>query len=254
MLRPAVDFSSEVCRPFELPGDDHGVLLIHGFTGSAAHMRLIGDALHGQGFTVVGINLPGHGVSMEAMAQTGWKDWLGAVRTHVAAMQERFAHVSVAGLSMGGVLALMTAQASNVTAVATISAPMAVRNPFIGLAGLLAPLKPRMMWGCDEDRLRKLDQRYDCGYPGFPTRCAADLNLLIRRARQDLHAVTCPLLAVQSHGDEVIAPDSAEVIMAGISSRKKGVLWLEDAPHVCTITSEYPRIAEAMGRLFREAE
>lgn len=252
--RPVVDFTRPECQPFDLPGDEHGVLLIHGFTGSAGHMRLVGERLNAQGFSVVGINLPGHAVSMDAMAETGWQDWLAAVRTAVADMKKRFRHVSVAGLSMGGVLALLAAEETELTAVATISAPMAVRSRFIGLAGVLAPLKPRLMWGASEERLQQLDQRYDCGYPGFPTRCAADLNRLINMARRDLHAVTCPLLAVQSKADEVISADSAQVILTGVSSSRKGALWLEGVPHVCTISKEYPRVAEAIGRLLREAE
>lgn len=54
-----------------LEGGEHGVLLLHGFTGSAAHMRPLGERLHSQGFTVMGINLPGHAQSMEAMGKTG---------------------------------------------------------------------------------------------------------------------------------------------------------------------------------------
>ena len=44
--RPERDFSDAVCQPFHLKGDDHGVLLLHGFTGSAAHMRPLGELLH----------------------------------------------------------------------------------------------------------------------------------------------------------------------------------------------------------------
>ena len=68
--RPVVDFSSPVCQPFFLEGGSHAVLLIHGFTGSAGHMRPLGEALHAQGFTVQGINLPGHATSMEDMGRT----------------------------------------------------------------------------------------------------------------------------------------------------------------------------------------
>ena len=73
-------------------------------------------------------------------------------------------------------------------------------------------------------------------------------------ARGNLHAITCPILVVQSHGDKTISPDSADVILAGVSSRRKGVLWLDDVPHVCTISTEHQRIAEDIGRLFRESE
>ena len=107
--RPVVDFSSPVCQPFFLEGGSHAVLLIHGFTGSAGHMRPLGEALHAQGFTVQGINLPGHATSMEDMGRTQWQDWLQAAKEACVALKDRYEHVSVAGLSMGGVLTLLLA-------------------------------------------------------------------------------------------------------------------------------------------------
>ena len=248
------DFTAPECQPFLLEGGDHGVLLIHGFTGSAGHMRLIGEGLHAQGFTVKGINLPGHATSMEDMGRTGWQDWLNAARSAAAEMKEKYAHVSVAGLSMGGVLTLLLAEEMELTACAPISAPMAVQNKLMPFAKLAAPFIPMTWWGDDPERPSVLDKRYDHGYPGFPTKCAASLSKLIGMARRNLQAITCPILAVQSHADETISADSADVIIAGVSSRVKSALWLENVPHVCTISPEHPRIAEAIGELLLKAE
>lgn len=252
--RPERNFSDLVCQPFSFEGDSHGVLLIHGFTGSAAHMRLLGEGLRNEGFTVEGINLPGHAISMEAMAQTHWQDWLEAAKSAFVSLQKRCRHVSVAGLSMGGCLALILAEQMPVTAVAAISAPMAVKSPFLGIAGVASVFVPTIMWNSREGSPYRPDDRYDYGYPGFYTKCGADLHRLIKMARRDLHAVTCPVLAVQSRHDEVIAADSADVIMAGVSSEIKGTLWLEKVPHVCTISHEHARIADAAAELFRKAE
>ena len=252
--RPTKDFTAPECQPFFFEGDKHGVLLIHGFTGSAGHMRLIGEGLSAQGFTVKGINLPGHATSMEDMGRTDWQDWLGAARGAVAELREQCDRVSVAGLSMGGVLTLLLAEEMALTACAPISAPMAVQNKLMPLAKLAAPFMPMTWWGGDPERPSQLDDRYDYGYPGFPTKCAASLSKLIKMARGNLHAVTCPILAVQSHADETISADSADVIMAGVSSKVKGTLWLEEVPHVCTISPEHPRISQAVGELLRKAE
>lgn len=252
--RPEVDFSQPQCQPFFLPGGEHGVLLIHGFTGSAAHMRLIGEELNAQGFTVQGINLPGHGTHMMDMANYTWEDWLHAAKDAFLQLKGKCRHVSVGGLSMGGVLALLLAEQMDVTAAVPISAPMAVQNKLLFLARPASLFIKTIMWGDDSHRARLMNMDYHCGYAGFPTRNGADLNRLIRMARRDLHAVTCPVLAVQSHGDETISADSAEVIANGVSSEKKGILWLEMVPHVCTISPEYKRIAQAMGDLFRSVE
>lgn len=249
-----VDFSMEEAQPFLFRGDDHGVLLIHGFTGSAGHMRLLGEHLRDAGFTVRGINLPGHAQSEEAMGRTGWQDWLEAAKQAVVELREQCSHVSVCGLSMGGVLSLLLAEQMELTAIAPISAPMAVLNPMMPFARVAAPFMPRISWGSDPERSGMLDQRYDHGYAGFPTHCAYDLSRLIKMARRDLSAVMCPVLAVQSHGDETIAPSSADVIMEGVSSAVKRTLWLDRVPHVCTISCEHQRIADAVAAHFRQAE
>ncbi len=253
-LRPERDFSEALCQPFSWKGDAHGVLLLHGFTGTAAHMRLIGEELHARGFTVEAINLPGHAQSMEAMARTGWQDWLDAAKEAFLRLKDSCTHVSVAGLSMGGCLALLIAQTLQPTAIATISAPMGVQNPLLPLAGIAAPFVKRIMWRSREGSSYPVDDRYDYGYPGFPTKCGSDLNHLIHQARRDLHAVQCPVLVVQSRQDETISRDSADVILAGVSSEKAGILWLENVPHVCTISPEHDRIAEEIARVFRDAE
>lgn len=252
--RPTKDFTEPKCQPFHLEGGDHAVLLIHGFTGSASHMRLIGEGLHGQGYTVHGINLPGHAASMEEMGRTDWQDWLGAARAAAAELKEKYSRVSVCGLSMGGVITLLLAEEMELTACVPISAPMAVQNKLMPFARLAAPLIPMTWWGGDPDRPTLLDDSYDYGYPGFPTKCAASLSKLIKMARRNLHAVTCPILAVQSHADETISADSADVILSGVSSATKGALWLEGVPHVCTISPEHPRIVAAIDELLQKAE
>lgn len=252
------DFQEEACQPFWLEGEcvngkRHGVLLLHGFTGSAAHMRLLAEGLNAQGFTVMGINLPGHATSMDDMAAKTWKDWLEAAKAAFVKLKEQCDYVSVAGLSMGGCLALILAEQMQPTAIVPISAPMGTRAP-LWLATLASPVMKTILWRVRSGENDPVDERYDIGYPGFRSSCAAHLSHLIRMARRDLHAVTCPILIVQSHGDTTITADSADTILTGVSSARKGILWLENAPHVCTISQDAGKIAAASAEHFHWAE
>ena len=130
---------------------------------------------------------------------------------------------------------------------------MGTRAP-LWLATLSSPVMKTIWWRSHEGDSSLVDDRYDYGYPGFRSSCARHLNRLIRIARRDLHAVTCPILVVQSHADATITADSADVILQGVSSGRKGVLWLEDVPHVCTISNEAGNIAAALAEHFRWAE
>lgn len=256
--RPEQDFTDEVCHPFLMEGErrrgkTHGVLLLHGFTGSVAHMRLLAEDLHRRGFAVMGINLPGHGTTMDDMSTKTWQDWLEAAKAAFLRLKERCDYVSVTGLSMGGCLALIIGEQMQPTAIAPISAPMGTRAP-LWLAEIAAPVMKTVWWRPRAKDASPLNERYDIGYPGFRSSCALHLNRLIKLSRRDLHAVTCPVLIVQSHGDETITADSADVILQGVSSERKGVLWLEDVPHVCTISRETEHIAEAIAGHFRWAE
>lgn len=252
-MKPTQDgyFHREVCRPFFLEGSEKGILLVHGFTGSVAHMRKLGDALGARGYTVQGINLPGHATDEARMAKSGWQQWLQAVRDATEALRQRCNTVTVCGLSMGGVLALMMAEEQRADVCVTISAPMAVKNKLMPLAKWVAPLKPRVSWRPHKGRSVALDQRYDFGYTGFPTAKAEDLHQLIRMARGNLALVQCPLLCVQSKGDQTIWAGSSGCILSGIGSQAKQALWLEDAPHVCTLASELPAIVEGMDAFIR---
>lgn len=244
---------SPLARPFEYAKGEHGILLIHGFTGSPAHMRLLGESLRDRGFAVRGICLPGHGTAPEDMPRYTWQDWLLSARAAAREMAGRYRYFSAAGLSMGGVLALLLAEEMELTACVPIAAPMGTVNRFRALAPAIAPFCPFLPKKDDPARAA-LIAGYDIGYEVTPVASLRHLSVLMRRARQHLSLIRCPVLAVQSRGDRVVSPGSLRIILEGVSSGKKTALWLEEAPHVCTISPEYPKIAEAMAQFLKACE
>lgn len=246
-------FDVPVCQPVDEPGNDCGILLMHGFTGSPSHMRMLADDLHEKGYTVKSIRLPGHATTESDMALADWRVWLQAAKEATLELMERCQTVVVCGLSMGGVLALLVAEQMKVNACVAISAPMATQNRYLPLSGVAALFVKRISWASQPERRHALDPAYDYGYTGFPTAKGADLHHLIRLARKNLFNLTCPLLCVQSDGDETVWPGSADCILAGVSSEQKWKLQLHDVPHVCTISKEEPAIVEAIVRVAEEA-
>lgn len=239
-------FNCEVCNPFFHQAGEKGILLIHGFTGSVAHMRPLGDALYACGYTVMGINLPGHATTEHNMGKVGHRDWLKAAQNAVRTLSNSCESVTVCGLSMGAILALILAQEHRVDACITISAPMPSNNLLLPFAGILGLFIPRITWSANEERTQQLDQRFDKSYAGFPTRKGADLHHLIQQAKRNLPQVKCPTLIVQSKDDQTINLNSADTIFKGISSTQKEKLMLEGVPHVCTISGKLASIVDAV--------
>jgi len=248
------EYLSPLARPFSMEEGDHGLLLIHGFTGSPAHMLPLGEKLHQAGFGVRGVLLPGHGTHPEDMKKVSWQDWLQAVRGAAREMAGKYPHFSVAGLSMGGVLALLLAEEMDVTGCVSIAAPMGTVNKSRWLAPLAAPFMPMIRPGRPAGTRDDVDRQYDIGYAYYPTKSVHDLSVLMRRARQHLSLIRCPVLTVQSRKDETVTQNSPAIIQQGVSSAVRAELWLEQAPHVCTIAPEYEKIAESMIAFLRKAE
>ncbi|GAB6098793.1 carboxylesterase [Halanaerocella petrolearia] len=229
-----MDYLDELAKPFFFTGGDEACLIIHGFTGTPAHMRQLGEFLHQEGdYTVSGILLPGHGTSLEEMSKTDWQDWLEAVDQEYQKLAKDYSQVYVMGLSMGGVLSLLLAQEYDVDKVVSIAAPIKIYDKKAYLAPILKYFKDFETWEDSEDKYE-----YDIGYSGLPVKSVHDLLKLIRLAKKRLDRITSPTLVIQSKQDKTVKPVSAEIIYKEIASDSKELLWLDESGHVCTIGPE----------------
>lgn len=241
---------SPLAQPFFFEGGDHGVLLIHGFTACPAQMVPLGKKLSEAGFSVRAIRLPGHGTTPADMKMSTWAQWLGEARTAAQEMRSQYRHFTVAGLSMGGALSLILAGEMDLTCCVTLAAPMAANNPMARFAGILHPIYPTVRTRVGRTNLGE----YDVGYAEYPTKKVADLNRIIRLGKEALPNIHCPLLSIQSVRDKTIIQESMDMIQQGAASAVKQQLWLKDAPHVITLSTELPLIADTMIRFLRENE
>jgi carboxylesterase len=97
-------------KPFYFEGNEIGVLVSHGYTGTTSGVIGLGQHLHRtEGWTVVGPRLKGHGDSPQAMAQTTAEDWIRSLEEGLETLTKRCSTVFMTGLSMGGCLTLYMA-------------------------------------------------------------------------------------------------------------------------------------------------
>ena len=225
-------------EPFLLPGGPHGVLLVHGFTGSPSEMRLLGRYLQQQGYTVLGIRLMGHGTTPEDLAHTNAADWFHSVLDGYELLRGSCGRISSAGLSMGALLAMLLGTVRELDSTISFSAPIFLRE-----ADNLSLLPPKpAAAGQYLPRLRKL-------LPGIPADCNVcynrmplvsihELLAVIEELKQALPKLRQPLLVVQSKRDHTVLAESGTYIYEHAGAVRKELFWLAESGHRVTIDSE----------------
>lgn len=101
-------FSGPEHQPFEMgDGSAGGALLIHGFPGTPAEMRPLGEWLAERGWHAHGILLPGFGAQFAHLADRKSRDWVTAARAAWRKLRADFGGPALAvGYSMGASVAL----------------------------------------------------------------------------------------------------------------------------------------------------
>ncbi|MFI6206539.1 alpha/beta hydrolase [Streptomyces sp. NPDC051041] len=230
-------------EPFRHEGGEVGVLLCHGFTGSPQSLRPWAQYLAEHGLTVALPLLPGHGTRWEDMQLTGWQDWYAEVDRELRALRARCTRVFVAGLSMGGALALRLA-ARHGDAVAGV----VVVNPANKVHGLSAYALPlarhvvRTSKGIASD-IAKPSSR-EIGYDRVPLHAAHSLRAFFRIVDRELPRVTQPLLLLRSPQDHVVPPADSARVLGRVSSTDVREVLLEQSYHVATLDHDADRIFE----------
>jgi len=234
-------------EPFFLRGNDTGVLLSHGFTGTTQSMRYLGEALHRLGYTVSAPRLKGHGISAAAMAKSSARDWIASLEDAFHELRPQCSKVFVGGLSMGGALALYMAgkHAGAFAGVFPINAVIHVDSP--DLAGLAFDRNaPPVIPGVGSDV--KDPATKELAYPEVPVPAIKELFALIAVTRELLPRVTCPALVIHSREDHVVPPGNGKTIVSHIGASRAELLWLDNSFHVATIDNDKDRIvAEVHG-------
>ena len=85
-----------------------GILLVHGYSGSPAEVRELAERLNqDEGYTTLGVLLPGHGTDPHDLEKVKWEDWYVAVKAGVKKLKLTCPQVVVIGMSMGSLLTLL---------------------------------------------------------------------------------------------------------------------------------------------------
>jgi carboxylesterase len=218
-------------EPFLFERGPIACLLIHGFAGSPAEVRPLGEYLAAQGITVRAPRLPGHGTSPEDLRRTRWPHWVRGAEAELLQLKERYGRVHVVGFSMGGLVALYLAAHHEVASVASLSAPSRLadwRQILVPLARYIIPYYPARI--SNPEIAAQLES-----YDRLPVAAIHSLIRLGKQVRKDLHRVRAPLLVMQGDRDKWIAADSADYIYDHAASAAKEKIILPGRNHLITL-------------------
>jgi carboxylesterase len=220
-------------EPFLLLGGDQGVLLIHGFTGAPAEVRLLGEYLHNKGFTVLAPRLCGHGTTVEEMSKTKWSHWYSAAEDGYHILKSLCKGITVVGLSMGGLLALKLGAEYPIDKLVSLSTPIYIVDKRVNMLPMyrmfreFVPKKRKVFMD--------IDPQYSVGYNATPLSSLSSLIELIQHVNKLLPSITAPLLIIQARSEHTVQPRSASYIYDKVGSEEKKLIWLEKSGHIVTL-------------------
>lgn len=219
--------------------DAPGLLALHGFTGNPSSMRGVAEAFVSAGYHVELPLLSGHGTVIDEMLPTTWSDWRADVEAAYERLAARTSHIVVAGLSMGGSLALSTALAHPevlglvLVNPATQPQPDDVREMVAELLAEGTTVAPGI--GSDIADPDAVELAYP-GTPLAPLISFQDDGLAPLASR--FGELKAPLLLFTSRQDHVIDPSQSEHLAATYGGDVDH-RWLERSYHVAT--NDYDR-------------
>lgn len=210
-----------------------GVLVCHGFTGTPASVRGWAEYLASQGAAVACPLLPGHGTSWQAMSLTTHDDWYSVLPPALDWLAERSRVQVVAGLSMGGSLALRIAQREHVDGVALVNPSIGSDEAIYRFVGPLSKLIPAVKGVGDDIAAAGVSEP---AYPLAPLKAVASMRELWSLVTADLEQVRVPVLLFTSRTDHVVDGYSGRVLRARLPQLTDH--WLENSYHVATMDND----------------
>lgn len=234
-------------EPFFYRAGAVGFLLVHGFTSSPFEMRGLGRYLADRGITAAAPLLAGHGTSPHDLHGTAWRDWYASVSEALDEMLAHCEQVYVAGISLGGALALYTAarRGQDLAGVVAMSTPIYLpKGLSVALKGLnrSVPFLNKLF----RDIQDPIAREQHIGYKMSSVAALASLIEFLGPVRSSLPQVKVPTLVVYARHDHVVPPLSAHYIYSRLGTPDKKMLVLHKGYHIATVDYDREKLYAAI--------
>ncbi|MGN7299511.1 alpha/beta hydrolase [Ferdinandcohnia sp. SAFN-114] len=229
-------------QPFLFEGGEKAVLLLHGFTGNSADVRMLGRFLENRGYTCHAPIYKGHGVPPEELVHTGHEDWWKDVMNGYQFLKDKgYENIAVAGLSLGGVFSLKLGYTVPIKGIVTMCAPMYLKSEEVMYEGVVEYAREYKRF--EGKSPEQIEQEIE-EFKKTPMNTLKALQNLIAEVRDNVDMIYSPTFVAQARHDKMINPDSANIIYEAVENDFKKIKWYEESGHVITLDKERDQLHE----------
>lgn len=227
-------------KPFFFEAGKRAVLLLHGFTGNSADVRMLGRFLEKKGYTCHAPHYKGHAVPPEELIKTGPDDWWQDVLEGYNLLKNKGYHeIAAAGLSLGGVFSLKLGYTVPIKGIVPMCAPMYIKSEDVMFQGILEYAREyKKHEGKSSEEIEKEMRDF------APMNTLKELQDLITDVREHTDMIYAPAFVVQARQDLMIDTTSANIIYESVESNLKELKWYEQSGHVITLDKEREQLHE----------
>lgn len=222
-------------QPFFFEGTNRkGIILIHGWTATPYEVRRLGKYLNGEGYSVSGPLLRGHGTKPEDLENVKWQDWVDDLLKAYDDLKKNCDQIYVGGTSIGSSLAVLLAiERPEIKGLILMAPPYKIKfEKLLEIVGkLLLPFKKYNKkyypptFGVSTTITRII------AYQKYSIKSSLEVLSMVRFAREKLSEVKQPVFLIKSMHDHVLGKNSLEDIYSRIGSEVKEKKYIKRAYH-----------------------
>lgn len=225
---------------------------MHGFGATPDELRPLGEHLAAAGHAAHGVLLPGHGTTVADFGAFGADAWQREVESAVDSMRADGREVALIGMSMGALLALVTAalRPETIRALVLCGTALEVRDRrarWIGALGRL-PFLPRLVPPLPKPGGRDISdpaaRAASPAYDRLPLGAIGALTALQSDAGDILEQITHPTLVLHGRHDHAVPVGVVERLRRALGTSWVETHVLERSWHVITLDVDRHEVAE----------